>query len=507
MTDSESRGSLPKPILVTRLPGMALVVLIGAVAYVARLVPVVRGAGLRGTNSYDGAVYYAAAAGLAHGLLPYRDFLFLHPPGIVVALVPFAALGRVIGDPYGMEVATLAWFGIGALNAVLVSRILRPLGVLAALVGGLFYALFYPAVFIERSPLLEAPAATVTLVALLLLTRAPKAGPIASRVVLVAGALLGVSAGIKIWGVVVLVAVLGWTWVTYGARRGFLLLTGAAIGATIVCLPFFAAAPGSMWRMVVVDQLGRSRSRLGLGKRLTDMVGLTTLHAGLVAVALALAVAVAGCVLAVRSRQGRLAVVVLLTSSALLLSTPPWFVHYAGLAAAPTAIMAGAAAGTLLGVARSTRTRALIAALLMAGLAVVAVPVLSASFGRPFPAAAPIAKRAAALGGCVTTDDPRSLIQTDLLERNFRHGCTLVVDLGGYSYDIHPGTAVPRSRNNPWQRFAIDYLRSGSGVIVMRFSPGFGFSAHSASVVQGWPVLLRARHVVLRSPVGVARGS
>jgi alpha-1,2-mannosyltransferase len=329
MTDSASQGSLPKPTLATRLPGVALALLIGAVANVARLVPVVRGAGLRGTNSYDGAVYYAAAAGLAHGLLPYRDFLFLHPPGILVALLPFAALGRVIGYPYGIEAATLAWFGIGALNAVLVSRILRPLGVLAALVGGLFYAIFYPAVFIEHSTLLEAPAATATLVALRLLTRAPTAAPIAPRVVLLAGALLGVSASIKIWDVVVVVAVLGWTWITLGARRGLLLLAGAGVGATVVCLPFFAAAPESMWRMAVVDQLGRPRSRSGIGQRLTDMVGLTTLDAGLVAVALALAVAVAGCVLAVRSRQGRLAVVVLLTSSALLLSTPPWFVHYA----------------------------------------------------------------------------------------------------------------------------------------------------------------------------------
>jgi len=82
-----------------------------------------------------------------------------------------------------------------------------------------------------------------------------------------------------------------------------------------------------------------------------------------------------------------------------------------------------------------------------------------------------------------------------------------VVDLGGYSYDIQPGTAVPRSRNSPWQRFAIDYLRSGSAVIVMRFNRGFSFSAQSASVVQGWPVVLRSRHVVVRSPVRVFRGS
>jgi hypothetical protein len=141
MTDSASQGSLSKPTLAARLPGVALALLISAVAYVARLVPVVRGAGLFGMNSYDGAVYYAAAAGLAHGLLPYRDFLFLHPPGIVVALVPFAALGRVIGDSYGMEAATLAWGGIGALNAVLVSRILRPLGELVMSCSGVLFVL------------------------------------------------------------------------------------------------------------------------------------------------------------------------------------------------------------------------------------------------------------------------------------------------------------------------------------------------------------------------------
>jgi hypothetical protein len=38
MTDSASQGSLPKPTLATRLPGVALAVLIVAVAYVARLV-------------------------------------------------------------------------------------------------------------------------------------------------------------------------------------------------------------------------------------------------------------------------------------------------------------------------------------------------------------------------------------------------------------------------------------------------------------------------------------
>jgi hypothetical protein len=61
------------------------------------------------------------------------------------------------------------------------------------------------------------------------------------------------------------------------------------------------------------------------------------------------------------------------------------------------AIMVGAAASTLIGAARSITTRAMIASILVAGLAVAAVPVLNDKFGRSFPAA-PIAQRAARLG-------------------------------------------------------------------------------------------------------------
>ena len=70
-----------------------------AVAFTARLLPVVRGGGLTGIIDYDDGVHFAAAIGLVHGQLPYRDFLLLHPPGIVLVLSPFAGLALVIGEP------------------------------------------------------------------------------------------------------------------------------------------------------------------------------------------------------------------------------------------------------------------------------------------------------------------------------------------------------------------------------------------------------------------------
>ena len=48
-----------------------------------------------GDNGYDDGVHYAAAASLIHGRLPYRDFLFLQPPAMVLAASPFAWLGSL----------------------------------------------------------------------------------------------------------------------------------------------------------------------------------------------------------------------------------------------------------------------------------------------------------------------------------------------------------------------------------------------------------------------------
>jgi alpha-1,2-mannosyltransferase len=94
------------------------------VAFAARLIPLLRGGGLYAMGNYDDGVHYAAAMGLAHGLLPYRDFLLLHPPGVPVLLVPFAWLAEVVGEPDAMVVARLCWMAmcwmaIGGLNAVL----------------------------------------------------------------------------------------------------------------------------------------------------------------------------------------------------------------------------------------------------------------------------------------------------------------------------------------------------------------------------------------------------
>ena len=172
--------------------------------------------------------------------LPYRDFLLLHPPGIVLALLPFAELGRLIGDGYGLALAEVAWMALGAVNAVLVTRILRDRGLVPAAIGGLGYAVFFPAAYLDHYTSLETPATTCLLLGVLLLVRTSPASRIGPRTALAVGALVGAGAAFKIWGVVPAGAVLLWCMATSGWRRALVATSGVGLGAAAICLPFFA---------------------------------------------------------------------------------------------------------------------------------------------------------------------------------------------------------------------------------------------------------------------------
>ena len=106
-------------------------------AFVVRLAMVLRGGGLGGLMSYDDGVYYSAAGSLWWGQLPYRDFVMVHPPGILLSLAPFAGLGRLTHDALGFQVARVAWMLVGSLNAALVVVAARRSGLVAATVAGL----------------------------------------------------------------------------------------------------------------------------------------------------------------------------------------------------------------------------------------------------------------------------------------------------------------------------------------------------------------------------------
>jgi hypothetical protein len=488
-------------------PWWPAAVVVAVTAFGSRLMPLLHGGGFFGIGNYDDGVYFSAAVALVHGRLPYRDFVFLHPPGVVLALVPFAALGRIVGEDWGFALARAGWITLGALNAVLVARILQPVGLLASVFGGLSYAVFYPAVYVEISTQLQGLSNTLLLAGLALLVTAHARSRPAR--LLVAGALLGASSTVKIWGVVAVLCIVAWTLASAGRRRGGQLLMGAVLGVALVCLPFFLAAPQKMWHHVVAAQLGRpDLPPQGLG-RLQDIVGLRLLEPGpalpwlltLASVCVVLAAAVTWW-----QASTRLAVLLLAALLAVEFSVPSWFQHYAALAAPPLALVLGTAGQHAVDLLRE-RSKGLAIATVAAMASAVLVCELtlgSASFGTPFERQR-LARAVVNMPGCIASDSPAALVEMDVFGRNVQRGCPVVVDLNGYTYVIphRPGAPWTRRFDPRWQRYAMSYFCRGAAAIIIRALKPTNFSRRNDPLVRKWPVIVKAgQHKLVRPEQG-----
>lgn len=479
----------------------ALVVAVGLVAFVLRLQMEVRGGGLLSIGAYDDGVHLAAAASMLHGRVPYRDFLFLQAPGMLLAASPFAAVARVLGDPTALRMFRVAFEVVGALNAVVVTMVLRRFGWAAAVSGAVLYAVFAPAVYDERTALLEPVGTLGVLTALLLLPRAT-AGRRSDFVA--AGAALGIACDFKIWYVVAAIVVVAF------ARGGRLrVVLGIAIAGGAAYLPFFLAAPRQMFQQVVLDQLGRPRAIGGtLGVRLRSLLGVSGTHGrspfpgvapNLVLAAL-LVVLAAAVVVAVLERRAWLFVALAAADSVVVLVSPSFFPHYASLLAPPLTLIVGVAVGRMLAPVRRRAVRAV-----AVGAVVVAVVLLNVQHDRepvgvPSPVAA-LQAAAARVPGCVVSDDPTVLAVMNVLTRNLDHGCPLRPDVSGYSYGpdavkVH-GEPLSRARNARYQRNVVAYLRSGSALLLVRHDTGLNRT--SMARLDSYPVLFRAGGYVIRA--------
>jgi hypothetical protein len=456
-----------------------------------------RHGGLVSSDQYDDGVYYAAADAFVHGRLPYRDFLFLQPPAVLLALAPFAWFGSVTTDVLGMVTARLAFMAIGALNAALVMLLARRFGRGAAIVAGFGYAVFEPAVYSERSTTLEPLGTLALLLALLLMRSARGSGPF------LAGLAAGAAAAVKIWYVVPL-AVL----VAFQPRGRLRMAAGAATGAGGVLLPFFLADPAAMWRQVVLDQLGRPWSlRWRFNRRLGAIVGAPALHlhglAWLTQGRIAMVLLAAGLVLGVAActvRGARVFPALTLAGAVVLLASPTFFPHYSVLIAAPGLLTVGIGAARLGTRVRARWLRAAGLGILLAALVVVNLYGDTRRVSREIPYQV-LTPAAARVRGCITADDPVLLAAMNVLSRDLARGCTVWPDVTGYTFDrdtlIVRGDDMPRIANPQWQRDALAYLRSGDAFI--RDRRATGLSPATRALLDHTPVLAGSRGFVLHA--------
>lgn len=468
---------------------LRLVLAVVAVAtFAIRFVPLVAAGMLRAAYGYDDGVHLSLAEHLIAGRLPYRDVLFVHPPGIVLALTPAAALAHVVGDPWALAAGRVLVTTVGVLNAVLIARILRRWGLVAALVGGLGYAFWGPAIAAERSIYLEPFIGLGLLVAFAALARrhdasagggtsadagaerrrsgAPAADAaedpraresaragreaLAGRALAVAGIALGVAATFKVW-VVLDLAVVGLLVLARHGVRGAVRWVGwVLVGLTPIVLPFAWAAPRAMWDDVVLAQVGRPRTAGLLHERLAALG-----PAGIAAVCVAV-VALAAVVLGLVRRRRRASGTAVSRHAAplhvrppsqwsdpawwaiagavhlaALVGAPSYYLHYTAFLAPPACLLAGAAVGAL--TARARRSWGVAARRASAGGLALALVGLAFTFPTLPPGPREDRALLAALTrtGCTWSENPSYLLVADAQTRTIAEGCPGQPDLFG----------------------------------------------------------------------------
>ncbi|MFC6704897.1 glycosyltransferase 87 family protein [Flexivirga alba] len=443
--------------------------LVFAVALFFRLGVILRKGGIHGIMGYDCGVYFAGADALLHGRLPYRDFTMVHPPGITLALTPFAALTKVMTDWHAFEVATLAFCLIGATDAVLVSLVCRRLGIATrgAVVAGLFYAVWYGSIGAEFQVKLEPLGNLLFLCGLLALLRDERRSTRWSA--FLAGAVVGLPVAVKIWWIVPVLLVIGW----HGMRRGSVraggeVLLGAAASVTAVCLPFFVADPSGMWRSVITGQLGRPRTK-PITKRLADlstipdlMRHLTTSELQLIATAVVVGLATLLALGWRGSRRARFLSVVSVVQLGVLLLSPSWFGYYCDYLAVGLAVTVGAA---VVAVRRPSLVSSP-ARLITVGLLAITALVTVAGTTAPttYDGAAKLT-RVVSGDRCVMSNNQTVLLRLDALSRGLADGCPNWIDVSGR--DMGPDSpAALKSAHSNWTLALLRYLRSGDAAVM-----------------------------------------
>ena len=265
---------------------------------------------LYGTNQYDDGVYMGAALRLVNGVLPYRDFVVVHPPGIMILMAPVAFLGQFLGSNVALALGRETTAAVAALNVILVAAVVRHRGRVVCGLAATAMACFPMAAAADTTLFLEPYLVLFCLLGLVLLL---SNGAITSRKrVLLAGLTLGFAGTVKIWAAVIVLAA-----AVVCARRAkgavLRLLGGSALGFAIPCLPFFLAAPHSFVREILGDQFSRAvkgGASTAWSERLSSFGGLdgiTAFHLSapaIVAAATGFTIVLGGSLFRVRSSLG-----------------------------------------------------------------------------------------------------------------------------------------------------------------------------------------------------------
>jgi hypothetical protein len=225
---------------------------------------------LLGVTEYDDGVQFGGALRMVSGVIPYRDFVVVQPPGSILLMAPIAGLAKVTGSAWGLAIARVLTACADTACVALLGLLVRHRGAVATGVACGIYAVYPDALVAAQTFMLEPWLNLFCLIGALLVFDGDRMTD--GRRLAWGGAAFGFAAAIKIWALVPL-AVIGLL-LLHRPRRLAALAGGAAAGLGILVLPFLAMAPRGLAKDVVISQFVRAGARHAPPlPRLSDLAG------------------------------------------------------------------------------------------------------------------------------------------------------------------------------------------------------------------------------------------
>ena len=229
---------------------------------------------LLGLTEYDDGSYFGSSVHLVGGILPYRDFVFVQPPGILLLMAPAALVAKVTGTAAGMAIGRVLTMLASAAGVVLVGLLVRHRGALAALIACGVLAVFPAAIAAAHTVLVEPWLVLFCLLGALAVFDRDRLTASGRRLAW-GGVAFGFAGAIEGWALVPVLVVLAISlpW----ARRALTFAAGVAGAFLVAVLPFAVLAPGRFYQSLIVAQVGHRAAvlRVPVWGRLKEMTGLS----------------------------------------------------------------------------------------------------------------------------------------------------------------------------------------------------------------------------------------
>jgi 4-amino-4-deoxy-L-arabinose transferase-like glycosyltransferase len=407
--------------------------------------------------------------------------VFLHPPGVILLLTPFAFIGRLVGTAVANEAARLFILLVALADVALFARVVRMWPLLPATVGLAFFALHPDVVYADTTIYLEPLLIAACLAGTTLVFDGDRFADQRWRWS-AAGVAFGIASAIKLWGVfpilaIVVVAVV----VTHRRAEAARLVIAGAGAFVVICAPFLALAPANFVRYVFIDQASRSSNASPtFVSRIANMLFLPPSEAAHSIVAVAVVVLVLGIVVWSLVRTRRLPLTELewysLASVGLLVGafgvSGSYYSHYGAFSAAFLGFVACGTVARLMWRGESTKSglRQRGTVIVTAGLVILVILSAGDKFQAPSgtSASSRSLSRVAAVvppGRCIVTDDDSILLLSDRFTADYPN-CPRVVDPSGTELVLADGNTNALGTTAAVQRAWFSWLERADYMVL-----------------------------------------